>query len=173
MTWTQRAEASSSAGTSSAVNDASAPSAVRIARSPGRARADGDPGRLRHLPHRAHVDAGQRLQHRPPEDVVADAARHRHPQTQPRRARRHDRARAAEHQGRRVDQLLALAERRHEVAAAQDEVGVDVPDDEEVELAHARAGSASPWASISSSHTARISSRPSDPDAFGSSIAAW
>jgi len=80
---------------------------------------------------------------------------------------------AAEDELRVVHQLLALPERRHEVAAAQDEVRVDVPDDEEVELAHARAGSASPWASISSSHTARISSRPSEPDAFGSSIAAW
>ncbi len=172
-TCTQRAEASSASGTSSARNCASAPSAVRTARSPGRARPTLTPVGSEHHADRAHVDPVERLEHRAAERVVAHAARHRHPQPEPRGARGHDRARAAEHQRRLVDELLALPEGRHEVAAAQHEVRVDVPDDEEVEPAHASRGSASPCASISSSQIVRIVSRSSEPDAFGSSIAAW
>ena len=135
--------------------------------------ADAHARRLRAHADRADVDPVERLQHRAAERVVAHAPRHRHPQPEPRGARGHDRARAAEHQRRLVDELLALPEGRHEVAAAQHEVRVDVPDDEEVEPAHASRGSASPCASISSSQIVRIVSRSSEPEAFGSSIAAW
>ena len=78
---------------------ASAPSAVRIARSPGARQPDADAGRLRPraAPRSTSTPVGAARRDRPPEHVVADAARHRHPQPEPRRARRHDRARAAEH----------------------------------------------------------------------------
>ena len=139
----------------------------------GAREADAHPGRLGHRPDRGDVDPIERLEHRAPERVVAHAADDRHPQPQPRGARRHDRSGAAERELRVIDELLALAEGRHEVAAAQDEVRVDVPDDEEVEPAHASRGSASPCASISSSQIVRIVSRSSEPEALGSSIAAW
>ena len=62
----------------------------------------------------------------PTHAAIADA------QPEPRGAAGHDRARAAEHERRLVDDLLALSERADDVAAAHDQVGIRVPDDEQV-----------------------------------------
>jgi hypothetical protein len=74
------------------------------------------------------------LEHEGPEGVVADHADHADAQPEPRRSARGDRPGGAEDERGIVDELLGLAEARHDVAA-HDDVGVQLGDDEQVELA--------------------------------------
>ena len=85
----------------------------------------------------AHVDAplGKRLEHPPAERVVANDPDERHPEPETRGAARGDRRRAADGQSDPVDEPLDLAERRLDVIAGDDDVRVELPGDEEVELA--------------------------------------
>ena len=85
--------------------------------------------------HPRDVDAarGELLEHRPAEQIVADHPADRDPQPQPGGGARGDRARPADRERRLVDEPLRLPERRHDVAAAQDQVGVHVAKDDQVE----------------------------------------
>ena len=84
-----------------------------------------------------HVDAviGERVADDPAEEVVADDPSVRDPQPEPRGATGHDRGRATDREPDRPDELLDLAELGHRVVVDDEDVGVDVPDDEQVDLA--------------------------------------
>ena len=104
---------------------------------PGLREHDGQPGAplaIHHHAARVHAALPQRVHHEAPEQVVAHHARDPGPQAQPRCAARHYRARAADEQIGVAHQLLHLPERGLDALAAQHQVGVDVPEDQEVEV---------------------------------------
>jgi hypothetical protein len=84
----------------------------------------------------------QRVEHEPAESVVADNAHQGRPQAEPGCTRGSDGRRAARHQPGAVDQPVDLVEDDLEPAGGEDEIGVAIADNEQIELAHA--GDASP-----------------------------
>ena len=112
--------------------------AVRIARSVPLPRITDRPGRSagRH-PAGGHVHApiGKRFEHEPAEPVVADDPDEAHRQPEPSRSARGDRARAADRQPDVLHEPLRLAERGPRVGVRDDDVGVDLADDEQVDVA--------------------------------------
>jgi hypothetical protein len=96
------------------------------------------PGRVDDQP--ADVDASvlELVVEEPAERVVAHDAAESDPEPEPRRAGRDDRARTPDREPRPVDEPLGLCERGLDVPR-QDEVGVRVAEDEEIErVGHAR-----------------------------------
>ena len=133
-TWTWRARCSRCVRTSSASSAASAPARSASPgrrRAPAHAHAGREPGATctRRRPRRARGSASRV---KPPEASSPTTRDHRQVRGRAGPRRRRDRGRAAEHQVRVLDELLTLTEARHDVAAAQHEVGVDVADDEQV-----------------------------------------
>ena len=107
---------------------------------------DAEPGPAAgHQPDRGGVDVarGQLLHAEAAEQVVGRHAGVGDAEPEPRGAARGDGARGAEHEVGGADELLGLAEGGDDVAAADDEVGVELADDEEVEGRHAPASAAS------------------------------
>ena len=78
---------------------------------------------------------GERVADDPAEEVVADDPAVRDAQPEPRGATGHDRGRATDREPDRPDELLDLAELGHRVVVDDEDVGVDVADDEQVDLA--------------------------------------
>jgi hypothetical protein len=97
----------------------------------------GRPGRLGRIDDaRRDVDApsGHRVEHEPAEGVVADDADERHSQPEARGATREDRRRAADGHRHRAHGPLDLAEPGHRVGIGDHDVGVDLADDEDVDV---------------------------------------
>ena len=92
---------------------------------------------------RRDVDAvvRERIADRPTEEVVADDAAVRDPQPQASGTAGGDRRRAADREPDGPDELLDLAELGHRVVVDHEDVGVDVPDDVEVDVATVGLGS--------------------------------
>ena len=86
------------------------------------------------------VDAGgiETLADEPTEQVVADQGTDRDAQAELGGAAGQDRTRAAHREPRVVHEMLGLAERRHHVAAVQDQVRVRVAEDQQIEVGHHR-----------------------------------
>ena len=138
-----------------------------------RAEPDADAGRLA-PPRPPLASSTPRVPQQPRVSAPSSSSPTRATSPPPARAARRrgdDRGRAAEHELRALDQLLALAERRHDVAAAHHQVGVRVPDDEQVARAGAGARARGPRPARRT--TVAIVSGCSDAAAFGSSSAAW
>ena len=88
--------------------------------------------------HSADVDpvARQLVHAEPSVGVIADEAAERNPQAETRRRACRDRRRPAQAEVGPVDQRFALTEPDLQVRRRQDEVGVEVPDDGDVDVAH-------------------------------------
>ena len=78
------------------------------------------------------------VEHEPPERVVADDPAEGDPQLESRRATGEDRRRAADGHHDRADDPLDLAEDGHRVRIGDDDIGVDLADDEDVDVAIGR-----------------------------------
>jgi hypothetical protein len=75
------------------------------------------------------------VQHEAPEEVVAHHADESHAQSQAGCAAGEDRRRSADRQRHAFDQRLLLPKADHQVWIRQDQVGVDLPGDEDIVLA--------------------------------------
>ena len=76
----------------------------------------------------------QRLDHEAPELIIPEHPDNRGPQPEAGRSAGHDRAGPADREIGRIDQSLGLPEDRLHRATAEDQVGVAVPEDEQVEV---------------------------------------
>ncbi len=128
------------------------------------------PHRCRVHPVRLHL-----LETEPAVLVLADKATEGDAQPEPGCGAGGDRRRAAEPQFGAVGEDFPLAELDTQVRRRDDEIGVDVPDDDEVDVAHPTtySGRESCSAATISSNSSRISASEHTADVSGSIIRAW